>query len=191
MKKIVLASLSPRRKELLKRILPEFTVENSNFEEDLKLKLEPKKLTEHLSCCKAEATSKKHPNSIVIAADTTVVLNKKILGKPKSSKDAVKMLKMLSGKVHKVITAFTIVDNSAGKKVTKSVETKVFMRRLTDEEITNYVKTGEPMDKAGAYGIQGRGGLLIEKIDGDYYNVVGLPLTALLVELRKFDVHIL
>ena len=184
MKSIILASNSPRRKELLKRIVPNFSIENSNFDEDSIQKLSSRKLAERLSFCKAQVVSKRHPNDTVIAADTMVVLNGKIIGKPKDAKDAVRMLMALSGRVHNVITAFTLMDFR--KSVTKSVSTKVFMRRFTRKEAADYVKTGEPMDKAGAYGIQGMGGLLIEKIDGDYYNVVGLPLTELFVELRKF-----
>jgi septum formation protein len=186
--KIILASNSPRRRELMKRILNDFLMEDSNFEESSVPKMSPKKLAERLSFCKADAVYKRHSDSLVIAADTIVVLGSRILGKPKSTEEAVTMLMSLSGRVHKVITAFTIM--SSKKSVTRSVETKVFMRRFTDEEAASYVRTGEPMDKAGAYGIQGMGGLLIDKIDGDYYNVVGLPLTALLVELRKFGISV-
>ena len=191
MKQIVLASLSPRRKELLERTGLKFLIEDSGFKERLNLKLEPRKLAEHFSCSKAKAVSEKHPNSIIIAADTIVVLNKKILGKPKNFRDAIKILKELSGKTHKVITGFTILDTSSNKMVTKSTETKVIMRKFTDDEITSYVNTGEPLDKAGAYGIQGLGGFLVKGIEGDYCNIVGLPLTDLLVELKRFGIRIL
>jgi septum formation protein len=191
MKKIILASASPRRKELLAKIGLKFSIEKSDIKENLELKLTPKKLAECLSYRKAYKVSKRYSNAVIIAADTIVVLNGKIIGKPKNSKEAVKILKKLSGKIHSVITAFTIIDTKTNKSITKFVETKVFMKKLTEKEINYYVNTGEPLDKAGAYGIQGFGGIFIEKIDGDYYNVVGMPLTALVRELKKFDVHVL
>ena len=191
MKKIILASASPRRKELLAKIGLKFSIEKSNIEEGLDLKLTPKKLAERLSYRKAYKISKKHSNAVIIAADTVVVLNGKIIGKPKNPKEAVSILKKLSGKIHSVITAFTIFDTKTSKSITKSVETKVFMKKLTEKEINYYVNTGEPLDKAGAYGIQGFGGIFIEKIDGDYYNVVGLPLTALIRELKNFGINVL
>jgi septum formation protein len=191
MKKIILASASPRRRELLSKIGLKFSIEKSNIREDLDLKLNPKQLAEMLSYRKACKISKKYSNAVIIAADTLVVLNNKIIGKPKNPKDAAKILNKLSGKAHSVITAFTIIDTKTNKSVTKSVETKVFMKKLTEEEIKYYVNTEEPSDKAGAYAIQGFGGIFIEKIDGDYYNVVGLPLTALIRELKKFGIHVL
>ena len=146
-------------------------------------------MAERISYCKAAAVLKRHPDSIVIGVDTMVVLKRKIFGKPRDPKDAVKILKALRGKAHKVITAFTIIDSK--RRVTRSVETRVFMRNFSDNEISKYVKTGEPLDKAGAYGIQRKGGLLIERIEGDYYSVVGLPITPLMIELRKFGIRIL
>lgn len=191
MKKIILASASPRRKELLAKIGLKFSIEKSNIKEDLGTNLSPKKLAEYLSYRKAYKISKKHSNATIIAADTLVVLNNKVIGKPKNSKDAKKILRKLSGKAHSVITAFTIIDTKTNKISTRSVETKVFMKKLTEKEINYYIKTEEPLDKAGAYGIQGFGGIFIEKIDGDYYNIVGLPLTTFIKELKKFNINVL
>lgn len=189
MKKIVLASKSPRRKALLEQIGLRFEIDVSDFDEKNAPKLPPSKLAEYLSLEKAKIIAKKHKNSIIIAADTFVVFENEILGKPKTKENAVKMLKRLSGKEHKVITGFTLIDTE-GRITSKFVESKVVMRNLTNEEIKSYVETGEPLDKAGGYGIQELGSVLIEKVIGDYYNVVGLPLAPLYEELKKLGVNI-
>jgi len=191
MKKIILASASPRRKELLEKIGLIFEVEPSNFEEDISLCLEPHYFAQKISLEKARAVASNHKNSIVIAADTFIVFGGQILGKPNTEKDAREILKAISGKSHLVITGFSIIDTSEDKTVSKSVETEVCIRELTPLEIDAYVKSGEPLDKAGAYAIQGLGAVFIERIDGDYYNVVGLPLSALTVALKEFGINIL
>lgn len=191
MRKIVLASASPRRKELLTQIYLEFEVEPSEYPEVLDRKLTPAALVRFLSLEKARAVAPKHPDSIIIAADTIGVIDGQIIGKPESAADAGRMLRRLSGKTHTVITGFTLLDTSNGRAVTRTVKTDVTFRRLTKTEIDAYVATGEGMDKAGAYAVQGRGALLVKEIRGDYYNVVGLPLSALTQELKKFGVDVL
>ena len=144
-----------------------------------------------LSLVKAEAVAARHKNAVVIGADTIGVLEGRILGKPRTVKEAIEMLQDMSGKCHTVITGFTIIDTDTRKIVTQSVDTKVFFRKLTLSEIEFYVNSGEPMDKAGAYAIQGLGSILVEKIVGDYYNVIGLPLCSLALALKDFGIDVL
>jgi len=191
MKKIVLASKSPRKKELLKQFGIKFTVDVSNIEEKVNPKLEPKQVAKQLSLIKAKDVARRHEDAIIIAADTFVVLDNEIIGKPKSEGDAKKILKKLSNKPHLVMTGFTVIDTKTGRTITKSVETKVYFKKLTTNEIDNYVKSGEPLDKAGAYGIQEKGAIFIEKIEGDYSNVIGLPIFKLMETLKEFGVSIL
>ncbi len=191
MKKIILASASPRRKEILGITGLKFSVCVSDYVEDLDLSLRPRELARFLSRKKAEAVSGKYRNALIIAADTFIVFKDRILGKPHTDKEAEKMLTMLNGKAHAVITGFTIIDTATGKKLSRSVETKVYFKRLSKEEIRAYVRSKEPLDKAGAYAIQGLGAVFIEKIEGDYFNVVGLPLCAVTESLREFGVNVL
>lgn len=192
MKKIILASGSPRRKELLNQIGLKFDVVPSKYEEDMSLKMAPRKLAEFLSLNKALDVAKriKDKNCVIISADTFIVYKNHRLGKPHTPEKALQTLKKLNGKVHSVVTGFTLIDKDSGKKVTKSVETKIYFRKLSDRQLKNYIATGEPLDKAGAYGIQARGVALIKKIEGDYYNVVGLPLSALIDELLKLGIAV-
>ena len=132
-----------------------------------------------------------YPDAIIIAADTFGVIDGRIIGKPHSESEARAMLAALSDKSHTVITGFTVLDTLTCKAVSRSVETTVHMKRITKSEIEAYVKTGEPMDKAGAYAIQGLGALFVEKIEGDYFNVIGLPLYALAEVLKEFGVKVL
>ncbi len=188
-RKIVLASASPRRTELLERAGLNFVVDASDFEEDLSLRMPARRLARYLSCEKAKAVAEKYMNAIIIAADTIISLDDKVLGKPHSDKGAISMLNILNGRAHYVITAFTIIDTGAGQRASRSVVTKVYFRKMTKDEIEAYVRTGEPLDKAGAYAIQGLGAAIVKKIEGDYNNVVGLPVDALMKELRKFGVY--
>jgi septum formation protein len=196
-KKIILASGSPRRKELLEKIGLKFIVDPSDYEEDLPARiqmgtdLELEELAKSISIGKATAVAKKYPDAIIIAADTIGVLGEKVIGKPGTPKEAREMLEALSGKSHSVISAFTVLESASQKMITRTVQTKVFFKKLNRAEIENYVKTEEPLDKAGAYAIQGKGAILVEKINGDYYNVVGLPLSALSEVLKEFGVDIL
>lgn len=180
---IILASQSPRRQELLKLITSDFEIKVSNVDETFPDKITPKEAVMYLSKIKAEPFA--DGDDIVIGADTVVALDGKILGKPKSEENAKEMLRFLSGRTHSVFTGVTL---ASGKKTkTFAVETKVKFFELTNEEIDAYIKTKEPFDKAGAYGIQGYGSLLVEKIDGDYFNVVGLPVSTLARELKAFE----
>ena len=130
-------------------------------------------------------------DALIIAADTFGLLDGKFIGKPKTAKDARRMLADLSGKPHRVISGFTVMDAADGRHASRSVETVVYIKKLNGEEIDAYVATGEPLDKAGAYAIQGLGAAIVERIDGDYSNVVGLPLAALAEVLREYGVDVL
>ena len=191
MKEIVLASSSPRRKELLEKLGMKFKVDPAGDEEKLALDLEPHSLAKKISMEKARSVAARHKDAVIIAADTFGLLEGHFLGKPSNEEAARKMLRALSGRSHQVITGFTVMDTRTGKTVSKSVETTVYIRQLTGAEIDAYVKTGEPLDKAGAYAIQGLGAVLVERIEGDYYNVIGLPLSALSEALKEFGVKVL
>lgn len=183
---LILASKSPRRKELMEYIGECFEVASADVDESYDKNLSPSEIVEHLSYIKAIPL--KNEKDIVIGADTVVAIDGKILGKPKDEEDAFSMLKTLSGRQHSVFTGVTLVKGNAVK--TFSVETKVYFYPISDKQIENYIKTNEPMDKAGSYAIQGKGCLFIEKIDGDYFNVVGLPVSKLKQELdiiKKID----
>jgi len=188
---IILASASPRRKELLKLTGLKFEVDPADHAEDMNLKLSPNELARFLSLEKAKSVAGKYGDAIIIAADTFVVIGGKILGKPHTDEKAKRMLGLLEGRTHSVITGFTVLDTGSGKKLSRSVETRVTFRKLTKKEIDTYVKTKEPLDKAGAYAIQGLGSILIKKIEGDYFNAIGLPLCALVESLTEFGVQIL
>ena len=191
MKTIILASASPRRKELLEKIGLTFKVEPSNYEEQVHSGLEPHEFAQKIALEKARTVASKHKDGIVIAADTFIVFGGQILGKPHTENEARKMLETINGKSHSVITGFSIIDTSKNKTLSKSVETKVYLRKLTLAEIDAYVKSKEPLDKAGAYAIQGLGAVFVEKIEGDYFNVIGLPLSALTEALKEFGINIM
>ena len=188
-KKIILASASPRRKEILEKTGLQFIVDAGDYEEDLSLRMPARRLARYLSCEKAKAVAEKYKNAIIIAADTIISLDDKVFGKPHTNSEAIKMLNILNGRDHDVITGFTIMDTGEGQSVSRSVVTKVYFRKMTIREIEAYVRTGEPLDKAGAYAIQGIGAAIVKKIEGDYNNVVGLPVDALSRALRKFGVY--
>jgi septum formation protein len=190
MQKIVLASKSPRRKELLTQIGLDFIVDVSEIDEDKFKNLAPQSLVKKLSRVKAEKVAKRHKNAIIIAADTLVVLGKELIGKPKDEKDAVRILKKLSGKTHTVITGFTILDSKTKRQITEIVKSKLKFKELSNQEIKDYVTTKEPMDKAGGYGIQGKASVFIERINGDFSNIVGLPIFSLCKALKKFGINI-
>jgi len=191
MKKIILASQSPRRKQLLEQVGLKFEIDSSNYEEDMTLKMDPKKLVEHLSLGKAMDVAERHDDAIIISADTIVALDGEVFGKPKTAEGAKQMLRKFSGKAHVVLTGFTIIDTGTNKQISKSVETKVYFKNLSEKEIDAYVATGEPLDKGGGYAIQGLAALFVEKIEGDYFNIVGLPILPLSKELKNFSVDIL
>ena len=189
--KIILASQSPRRKELLERMgIRDFETISPNVDESAFRGLPPEELVRRLSAEKAAAVAgKAGEDAIVIAADTVVALEGAVLGKPADELDAFKMLSALSGVRHQVYTGVTVC--RGGEKQTAHEVTDVTFRELSEEEIEHYIATGEPMDKAGAYGIQGYGALLIQGISGDYYNVMGLPVCRLSGMLARFGVDCL
>jgi septum formation protein len=191
MKRTILASASPRRKELLEQIGLRFEVEPSDFDEEITPSSEPHETAKKLSLGKAKAAARKHREALIIAADTFVVLGDRILGKPHTNAQAREMLRALNGQVHSVITGFTILDTESGRVLSRSVETRVHMRKMTLKDIDSYVRSKEPLDKAGGYAIQGRGAVLVDSIEGDYSNVVGLPLSALAESLKGFGVKAL
>lgn len=181
---IILASASPRRKELLSFITNDFKIVPADIDETLESGIPLEKEPEYLAHKKAlHILQNGYENDIVIGCDTGVFVDGKMLGKPKDREDAENMLKMLSGRQHKVITGCCIV--SKKKTTAFSNVTLVEFFELSDNEIKEYIATGEPFDKAGAYGIQGKGSLLVKKIDGDYFNVVGLPVSELNRILKK------
>ena len=183
----VLASGSERRQELLHRIVDEFNIIVSDFDED-KILFKGNVDGYVVDLAKGKALSVKESlkeEAIIIAGDTVVVLDDKILGKPNNEEDAYNMLKQLSGRTHRVYSGLVVINMYNNKIEQESLYTEVKFSNLTEEEIESYIKTGEPLDKAGAYGIQGYGGVFIEGINGCYYNVVGLPLNLLNKMLRK------
>ena len=181
--KLILASQSPRRLELLKQITSQFKIVPSSVEEKLDYGLRPEENARLLARAKAEDVSKNYPDCWVIGADTLVTLHQEILGKPVDVADAQRMLHRLSGKEHRVATGICVV--SPSKTLDKAITSKVRFKSLTDEEITNYVQTGEPMDKAGAYAIQGKGSFMIREFSGSKNNIIGLPIDELKVLLEK------
>ena len=191
MKEIILASASPRRAELLKRAGFNFRVIPSQLEEDIKICRSAEELVRYLSYEKAMSVARRmEDDSLVIGADTVVIKNS-IMGKPENEKHAFEMLKSLQNGWHEVITGISVVDSVSLSGEVDCEITRVKMRELSDETIWSYINTGEPMDKAGAYGIQGIGAMLIEKIEGCYFNVVGLPMARLCMMMEKFGVKVL
>ena len=183
---IILASNSPRRRELLTQIGVSFRSDPAHVDECVLPGELPEAYVLRVALDKARVVATRTGSGIVIAADTIVVLDDAILGKPENDRDAERMLTLLSGRMHRVITGIAIIDAATGKSLTSTSITRVWFRELARDEIQSYVKTGEPLDKAGAYGIQEKGALLVDKIEGCYFNVVGLPLSLLGKMLRPF-----
>jgi septum formation protein len=189
--KIILASASPRRSQLLEQIGLNFIVHPSQVEEKYIEGQKPHIWVQNVALAKALDVANSLKEGIVIGADTIVVNENYILGKPKDEAEAQLMLKSLSGKKHQVLTGFAIVDGTNTDNYFTQVEiTNVKFRSLREKEIKAYVRSKEPLDKAGAYGIQGLGALLIEEIEGCYFNVVGLPLSKIALGLEKFGVEV-
>lgn len=183
---IYLASRSPRRKKLLKQMNLNFKVITVDIDEDRKGKEPPLRMVKRLAGEKLESAREKISEGIIITADTTVALLGEILAKPEDEDDAKRMLRKLSGKTHTVYTGFALHNSQTGKTIIDYEKTLVTFRNITRQEIDDYVKTGSPMDKAGAYGIQDDfGAVFVKKINGDYYNVVGLPIAKLYSNLLK------
>lgn len=197
MKKIVLASSSERRKKFFNDLFGnKFIVHPSNFDESSIKEKDIIKLAKKLALNKAREVAKNYDDAVIVAADSFVVYKNKILGKPKDEEDAFNMLKMQNGKKTKVITGLAVIDVSLMNGKRKSKEfidydiTELKMTKLTDEEIKNYIKTKDPFDKAGSFGVQSKGAVFVEKINGSFSNVVGLPLDKLLKIFRKIGIKI-
>lgn len=182
MRQIVLASGSPRRHELLKYIVEQFEILPSDIEEIAEGS--PKEQVIKLALDKACDIAGKRPDAVVIGADTLVAIGDMVLGKPKDKANAARMLRQLSGNTHCVYTGLAVIAD--GQAETRCVATEVKFNEMTDDEIAEYIDTGEPMDKAGAYGIQGYGGKFIDRIDGCYFNVMGLPQSVLYEMIREY-----
>ncbi|HHX61865.1 MAG TPA: septum formation inhibitor Maf [Epulopiscium sp.] len=190
MKTIILASGSPRRKELLDQMGLAYDIIVSDVDESGLDHMEPAELVQALASLKAQAVAEEllseKEDALVIGADTLVVLNDQILGKPTDNLDAEKMLSILSGKMHMVYTGVSIVDTKNNTEETFVQSSKIYMKDMSPEEIKAYVLTKEPLDKAGSYGIQGKGGVFVEKIEGDYFSVMGLPIAKLYEQLKNY-----
>jgi septum formation protein len=188
---IILASGSPRRKEILENTKTEFTVITSDIDEKIFDNEEPIQLVLRLAFEKCMDVATNNHKDLVIGADTIVVLDNEILGKPKNEEEAFDMLNKLSNRKHQVITGMSIINLEQNKKIVDYAISDVKFKNLTDQDIKDYINTGECLDKAGAYGIQGYGALLVEEIKGDYFNIVGLPISKLSDILKKnFDINL-
>ena len=191
MKKIILASNSPRRREILGKFI-DFEAVTAEVKEDNDFYKSPQTLVMALAFEKANSVAGKYGDAVVIGADTVVEVGGEILGKPKSREDAKKMMEKLRGRFHKVITGFAIVDLSSDKKYMDYEVTEVKFKDMSDEEIENYLNKAEYRDKAGAYGIQDEAALFVDKIEGDYLNIVGFPISKIYTILKdNFDLSLL
>lgn len=179
-----MASGSPRRRELLERAGISFTVAPANADESIPDGFTPGQAVTELARRKASAANEEHPGELILAADTLVALDGEVLGKPADEKEAAEMLRRLSGRAHEVFTGVAI--RRGGQETAFFERTLVVFYELSASEIKEYIRTGEPMDKAGAYGIQGRGCLFVRRLEGDYFNVVGLPVARVCRELKAF-----
>lgn len=191
-KKIILASASPRRREILTNLGLDFDIIPADIEETIDPFLDPAELVKNLALQKAAHVAKQigYP-AIIIGSDTTVVIDNKILGKPANFNEAFDMLSTLSGRTHTVFTGICVIDTSENKIITDYEATEVTFKELSPEEIKDYISTGEPMDKAGSYGIQAIGSTLVVSVNGCYNNIVGLPVYKLSETLKEFGVDIL
>lgn len=186
----ILASSSPRRRALLKQIGMDFKIVPSLYEEDMGLKLDNVKLAKTLAYGKAKEVAGRVKKGIIIGSDTFISFQGKRIGKPKNAKDAERILKMISGKMLKIYSGIAIIDKYSGKEITDCEMTEVKMKKMTEDEIKKYIQTGEPLDKSGAFGIQEQGVKFVEKINGCYSNVVGLPIYKLYINLQKLGINI-
>lgn len=190
-KKLILASTSPRRKELLQTLGLSFAILTSDADETTEAGLSPREIVEELAVRKASAVASRLTEGIVLGADTIVVLDGQVLGKPVDEADACRMLSSLQGREHTVYSGVALIDAETGRREVSHSRTQVRIRPLTDAEIKAYIATKEPMDKAGSYAIQGIGATLVEGISGDYFTVVGLPLCLTASMLARFGVKVL
>ncbi len=192
MTKIILASASPRRKELMKQLIGDnFQVFTSSYGEETVEGLTPEELVTHHSLEKSRDVAGNFRDGVIIAADTVVVCGDEVLGKPENEDMAREMLRMISGQQIRAITGITVFDIGRDRELTKYETTRIWISDLTEKEIDSYVDTGEPFGKAGSFAIQGKGALLVERIEGDFFNVVGFPLFRLGKMLRRFGIDLL
>lgn len=191
MRKIILASTSPRRKELLESVGLQFDVVHAKYEEDMSGHIDPEKVVRMFSYEKAASLTSDYPDALIIAADTIVHINDTVYGKPSSLEEAKTMLASLSGKIHTVYTGYTVLDTKTDIYKTEVSKTEIKLAELTSENIETYFKKVPPLDKAGAYAIQGLGSTFTEWIKGEYTNVVGLPLASLTKTLKEFGIDLL
>ena len=191
MKPIILASTSPRRKELLSQLNLDFQAIPARCEEKMTAGEDPLRTARRLSREKAESLKDKYRSHIIVGADTFVNFKKQVLGKPYSREDAERMLRCLSSQTVTVITGFVILDASRNKSVSRTVTTQVFFKKITPAEIKKYIDSGEPLGKAGAFAIQGKGAVFVKGIKGSYTNILGLPLYKISQEFKKFGINIL
>ena len=189
-RKIILASTSPRRIELLTKAGVKFEAVASDYEEDMTLPMEPKELAKFLSRGKAEAVAKNYDDAIIIGGDTFIAFEGKILGKPHTPERAYEMLNMLSGHKHSVISGFTVIDTKSGKVISDAEEAFITFKNLNQKEIDDYLATSEPLNFAGSYAIQTIEKTFIEKWEGDYDAIVGLPTSRVLEALKELRVEI-
>jgi septum formation protein len=192
---LILASSSPRRQELIRSLGLPVEIYVNDVDETVPGHLGPSAIVETLSLRKAEAAAERVKEAghsgIIIGSDTIVALSEHVLGKPRDKADAARMLQALQGSTHEVYSGVACIDTKTGDSAVRHRLTRVSMKRLTAEQIERYIATGEPMDKAGAYAIQGLGATIVDHIEGDYFNVVGLPLSLLSDMLRQFDIHVI
>ncbi len=190
-RRIILASQSPRRKQLLEQIgLRDFEVRKSCYKENMQAMDNPQELAKFLALNKAKEVAQYYVNAIIIGGDTFTVFNGKFIGKPKDKNDARQILKNFSGKEHLIISGLALIDTKSKKTITDFGQAKVKFRKLSNEEIDNYVNLGEGLKMAGAYGLMNRAAPLIESINGDFYSVIGLPLNKLYLCLKKMGVDL-
>jgi septum formation protein len=187
-KKIILASQSPRRKAFLEELGLSFRTIASSLDETREEGESPQTFVDRMACEKAKDVSKRYPDAWILSADTIVYIEDKVFGKPESEEEAIEMLMTLSGREHNVMTGYCLASYGLNINIVERVRTRVRFVEFSKEIARAYVQTGEPLDKAGSYGIQGKGGALVEGINGSYSNVVGLPLAETLALLQKFDV---
>lgn len=191
LKKVILASASPRRATLLHNLGLDFTTVPASIDESILLHENPAEAAMRIAAAKAQAIGSSHPDAVIIAADTMVVCEGQILGKPVDDREAYGMLSTLSGNVHEVITGLCVLNSSGAIKDVDYENTRVFFHEIDSEEIKAYIASGEPQDKAGAYGIQGRAAIFVARLEGCYYNVVGLPLSRLYLMLKRQGMYLL
>ncbi len=189
-RKIILASRSPRRKQLLEQIGLKFEIRESEYEEVMKANSDPYELVKLLALNKARDVARHYNDAIIIGADSIVVFNNKFIGKPKDREEIRGLLRDFSGKEHKVISGFAIIDTRNNIEINDFGEASLLFRDLTEEEIDDYINSGDPIDVAGGYNMFARAPVLLESIKGDFYSIVGLPLNKVFVELRKLGIKV-